>query len=181
MDGSAFFSIDAPIFSAQSQRLPNILNSTAPEHKQPQVKVKDCKCHHTGTGSPRNLPFPWSTGGAWIQKWSPLSFLYFPLSAPTPAISALLLDSLSPRNTASPLPAAKESGVDNSASHHGDGCLIWDECYVPHCPGPPLIHQHLLLLSPYRAYISALNASWFCCLLEAIRDCLFGKADGYLV
>lgn len=74
-------------------------------------------------------------------------------------------ESLSPRN----------SGVDNSASHHGDGCLIWDECYITHCTGPPLIRQHLLLLSACTADISAPNASWSRCLLDAVRDYLLGK------
>lgn len=46
-----------------------------------------------------------------MQRWPPLFFFYFPFSAPAPATSALLLlDSLSPWNTASLLAAAKESG-----------------------------------------------------------------------
>lgn len=155
------------------------LDTTAPGLRNPQVKVKDGKCRRAAVG-PRGCIFThrWCRVGTWTERWPPL--FCFPSSAP--AISALLLpDSPSPRKTASLLPAAEESGVDNPASHHGDGCLIWDECYITHCSGPPLIHQHLLLLSPCSTYISALHAPRSCCLLDVVRDYLLGKADGYLV
>lgn len=62
LHGRTFFLVDALIFSAHSQRLPSILNSTAPEHKQPQVKVQDCKWPQGALGT--NTPFPCSMGGA---------------------------------------------------------------------------------------------------------------------
>lgn len=46
---------------------------------------------------------------------------------------------------------------------------------------PPLIRHHLLLLSSRSTHISAPNASPSCCLLDAVRDYLLEKADGYLV
>lgn len=70
-------------------------------------------------------PTPRRRVEARTKRRPPLFSSLFPLLCSAPAISALLLpDSPSPRNTASLLPAAKESGLDNSASHHGDGCLI---------------------------------------------------------
>lgn len=147
-------------------RFPNILkHRSRPKH--PSATTLEWS---TMDGS---LPIPWSRVGAGTQRWPPLFFLLFPpsLPLPQPSLPRLFPDSLSPRN----------SGVDNSASHHGDGCLIWDECYITHCSGPPLIHQHLLLLSPRSADISALNASWSCCLLDAVRDYVLRKADGYFV
>lgn len=123
------FSVDATIFSSHSQ---------IPQHFQPLCQTKAPKCHHPGMGCDVwILPIPWSRVGS-EHKGSLLCSL-FPLLVSALDISALLLpDSLSPRN----------NGVDNSASHHGDDCLIWDECYITHHAGTSLIHQHLLLLSP---------------------------------
>lgn len=70
-------------------------------------------------------------------RWPPLcvpsfSLCFCPTLGLSLPLSCLILSP--PRKTASLLPAAwgEENGL-NSASHHGDGCLIWDECYITHC------------------------------------------------
>lgn len=86
MDGSAFFCVDAPIFSAHSQRFPSILNSTAPKHKQPQAKEKDSMCRRTGTGSPRViLTLSMEHGRSLNAKMASSVLFLFPLLCPCPS------------------------------------------------------------------------------------------------
>lgn len=137
-------------------RCPSIWNHCF-RHKHPSAIIPGC--------DGQTLTHPMEQSRSQNAKMAS-SLLYFHLSASAPHISAFLLpDSLSPRN----------SGVGSSASRHGGGCLIWDECYITHGTGPSLIHQCLLLLSARTADISAPRASWSRCLLDAVRDYLLGK------
>lgn len=157
------FSIDAPISSSHSQ---------ISQHFKPQLQTQAPKCHRAGMGHGGWIliyEYPMVESRAGTQRWPPLWLSLFPLLCLCPVISALLfLDS--PRN----------HGVNNCITSWR---WLFNLRWVLHYSllRAPLIHQHLLLLSPCSADISALNASWPCCLLDAVRDYLLRKADGYVV